>query len=360
MKVLRVLHNLGIGGVQRQLLSLAPHLLKEMELHICTLERGGALEPHFKELGVKVLHVDLGWKYSPLGIAKLSRVIAREGYDLVHIHKMGSIVFPVVVASLGAKVPVVVQHHFLYRWLSRRKKLLESWATRKAQGVLAVSYPVMEHSSRELELFSHRMMVVYNGIARVEHQPPLQDPWLVGMVARMVRHKRVDTFLQAAAIMSSILVPVKFKLVGGGERENRYKEMAQELALGQRIDFTGYVLKVWEEMGRFTIGVLPSENEGFPNTLLEYGASRLAMIVSSIPQNREVVEMGREGFLVPVGDPQALAQASNSLLLNRAMVRKAGKMAGRRAERFSLFRTQRRLMASYRCFLKKRGLSNLL
>lgn len=352
MRVLRVLHNLEIGGVQRQLLNLAPHLLKEMELHICSLGGGGALEASFEELGIKVCHVDLGWKYSPLGIAKLSRIISRGGYDLVHVHRMESIVFPVVVASLGAKVPVVVHHHFLYKWLSQRKKLLESWATRRALGVLAVSHPVMEHSCRELGIPPHRMMVVYNGVKGDRIPLKSRDPWLVGMVARMVRHKRVDTFLHAAARLVSIFPTVKFKLVGGGEREGRYRELAKELALEGKVVFTGSVLEVEGEAERFAIGVLPSENEGLPNTLLEYGALGLPMVASSIPQNREVVEEGREGLLVPAGDPNALAQALAALLLNRALAKRSEKMAKRRAEKFNLSRTKRNLITSYHRLLK--------
>ncbi len=360
MKVLRVLHNLGIGGIQRQLLALLPFLSKDMEIHICTLSGGGDLEERFRALGVPVRRLNIGWKYGPWGMARLARLISRGGYNLVHVHRMEGIVFPVVVASLSAGVPVVVHHHFLYGWSSKRKLLLESWATRKARGVVAVSHPVMEHSSRSLGLETHRMEVIYNGAPVSPNGERDFHPWRVGMVARMVRHKRVDLFLQGAARLVSLLVPVEFRLVGGGEREERYREMARSLQLEDRVTFTGYTLEVEKEVSRFALGVLPSENEGFPNTLLEYGSLGLPMVVSSIPQNREVVEDGREGVVVPVGDVEALARAEAHLLLDRAAARKAGIMARRRVSRFSLEKTARRFRDVYGRLLRRRDPSSPL
>lgn len=354
MKVLRVLHNLGVGGIQRQLLNLVPHLSREMELHLCTFTEGGALEEDFRRLGIPVLHLNPGWKYNPLGMARLARLISRGGYDLVHVHRMDGIVFPVLVASLAARVPVVVHHHFLYRWLGKRKRALESWATRKAQGVIAVSHPVLEHSSRHLHLESHRARVVYNGVPTPSLKNGKRSPWTVGMVARMVRHKRVDTFLKGAARLASILGPVEFKVVGGGEREGRYREMAQTLGLEEKVTFTGFTLEVEKEMARFVLGVLPSENEGFPNTLLEYGSLGLPMVVSAIPQNREVVENGREGLAVPVGDAEELALAEAYFLTNKAAARKAGHMSRRRAGKFPMERAATGLILFYRGLLKKR------
>jgi len=354
MKVLRVLHSLNIGGIQRQFLALLPHLLGEMEIHVCVLERGGTLEEKFRALDVPVHYVPLGWKYNPWGMARLSRFITVGGYDLVHVHKMEGLVFPVVVASLAAGVPVVVQHHFLYRWLSGRKRFLESWATKRAQGVVAVSHPVKEHSCRELGIEAQRVTVVYNGISLDTPVPRKFSPWTVGMVARMVRHKRVDVFLKGAVRTASILEPVVFRVVGGGEREARYRKMARDLGLEGKVTFTGFSKEVEREMASFTLGALPSENEGFPNTLLEYGTLGLPVVVSSIPQNREVVEDGREGLIVPVGDAQALAMAQLYLLLNRANSRKAGFMARRRAARFSLDRTADSLRGFYAPLLEER------
>ncbi len=356
MKVLRILHNLGLGGVQRQLLSLVPHLQEEMEIHICTLQQGGILEEEFRKLGVKVHNMDLGWKYSPLGIARLSRLISQEKYDVVHVHRMESIVFPAVVASLGAKVPVIIHHHFLYRWLSRRKLLLEAWATQKAQRLLAVSHPVMEHACRELGIEARKVGVVYNGISPYHHSRDSGHPWTVGMVARMVRHKRVDTFLKGAALLASLLNPVRFRLVGGGEREKRYLKMAQKLNLDEVLTFTGHTLEVEKEMNRFTVGVLPSENEGFPNTLLEYCASGLPMVVSYIPQNMEVIEAGREGKVIPPGDVNALASSSAEILSNRASAKKMGIMAMKRVQRFSLDHTLKSLLSYYKSFLGDKAL----
>ena len=160
MRVLRIVHNLGVGGVQRQLLKLAPLMLEEMELDICTFTPNGELEPSFRNMGVRIHHMDIEGAYNPWRIAQLIKFIKNGGYHLVHVHRMGSIVFPAVVAALVAGVTVVVHHHFIYDWSNSRKRFLEAVVTGRCAGVLSVSHPVKEHSCEELTLHPQKVRVL--------------------------------------------------------------------------------------------------------------------------------------------------------------------------------------------------------
>jgi glycosyltransferase involved in cell wall biosynthesis len=167
----------------------------------------------------------------------------------------------------------------------------------------------------------------------------------------MVRHKRIDLFLKAAASLCEIFPLLSFVLVGGGEREGRYKKMAQDLRLEEKIVFTGSMISVEDTLSSFALGLLPSENEGFPNTLLEYLSAGIPVVVSSIPQNMEVIEADREGKVAPVGDVGALVSSAAEILSNRALAKKMGIMATRRVKRFSLDHTMKVLLSYYRDFL---------
>jgi glycosyltransferase involved in cell wall biosynthesis len=70
--------------------------------------------------------------------------------------------------------------------------------------------------------------------------------------------------------------------------------------------------------------ILPSLGEGISNTLLEAMASGLPLIATRVGGNTELVEEGRNGLLVPAGDPEALARAIGIYVTDAALMRKHG------------------------------------
>jgi glycosyltransferase involved in cell wall biosynthesis len=73
--------------------------------------------------------------------------------------------------------------------------------------------------------------------------------------------------------------------------------------------------------------VLPSRREGLSNALLEAMASGLPCIANDIPPNREVLDGGRAGLLVPVEDEEALLKALRGLVTDADNARMWGKRA---------------------------------
>lgn len=83
--------------------------------------------------------------------------------------------------------------------------------------------------------------------------------------------------------------------------------------------------------------VMPSYREGFPNTVLEAGAMGLPSIVTDINGSREIVENGKNGFVVPPRDAAALHDAMERMLTDdetrQRMARKARPMIASRFDR---------------------------
>jgi len=151
---------------------------------------------------------------------------------------------------------------------------------------------------------------------------------LIILVARMLTDKGIVEFVNAARLVSKKGVKARFILVGDTDPEN-------PSAIPERL------IRMWEEEGligwwgkrddmaeiyqQAHIVCLPSYREGLPKVLLEAAASGRAVVATDVPGCREIVENGRNGILVPVRDPEALAEAITRLIRNPEERREMGK-----------------------------------
>lgn len=84
--------------------------------------------------------------------------------------------------------------------------------------------------------------------------------------------------------------------------------------------------------GAFDIQVLTSRFEGFPNALLEGMAAGNPMVVTDAGGSPEIVVDGETGFVVPVGDVEAIAGAITRLIEDPALRRRMGEAGRKRVE----------------------------
>jgi glycosyltransferase involved in cell wall biosynthesis len=156
---------------------------------------------------------------------------------------------------------------------------------------------------------------------------------VVTLVARMLRDKGVVEFCEAARILKSRGVAVRFLLVGDPDPLNPTSLTEPELLdltnigveyLGRSND----IKAIWHESD---ISVLPSYREGLPLSLLESAAMGKPIVTTDVPGCREVVDDGVNGFLVPPKDPEALANAIEKLAVDPDLRRQFGRASRERA-----------------------------
>lgn len=129
-------------------------------------------------------------------------------------------------------------------------------------------------------------------------------------VARLDPEKDTATFLRAAALVAASHADVSFVVAGEGRERLMLEALARELGLGTRLVFLGDVKEVPALLRTSHLGVLaPRCNEGLSNSILEYMAAGLPVVATNCGGNAEVVRDGETGFIVPPGDPAAVASA---------------------------------------------------
>lgn len=156
------------------------------------------------------------------------------------------------------------------------------------------------------------------------------------VVARVVKAKGVIEFIKASEILKD-KYPIKFILVGPIEKnssqsiQKEYLKKKEELGNFKWISFVKDIRKIYAISD---VVVLPSYyGEGVPRSLLEAMAMEKPIITTDNVGCREVVEDGKNGYLVPIKDSKALANAIEKLIIDENKRKKFGRYSRIKVEK---------------------------
>lgn len=131
--------------------------------------------------------------------------------------------------------------------------------------------------------------------------------WLA--VGRIEAPKDYPTMLYAFQKVCLNRPEARLVVVGKGELESQIRELTVELGLQSCVRFLGLRTDIPELLNAADAYVMSSAWEGMPMVLLEAHASGLPVVATDVGANRDVVQEGVSGFLVPARNPDALAAA---------------------------------------------------
>ncbi len=134
------------------------------------------------------------------------------------------------------------------------------------------------------------------------------DEVLATFVGRLVPIKRVDVLLRAVAHARTLGVPLRLAVVGDGPLRPGLEELAHELGVGPSISFLGYRRDMTAIAAATDIGVLASDNEGTPVSLIELAAAGRPVVATDVGGVADVVTP-ETGLLAARGDAAGLGDA---------------------------------------------------
>lgn len=252
--------------------------------------------------------------------------------DIVHTHNPKPGVYGRIGARL-ARVPVVVNTvHGLYAQpgdpLLKRTVVygLERMAASCSDGELLQNpedLPVL----RRLRIPDRKLHLLGNGVDLARFDPSEHaddrtavrrqlgvddDHLVVGLVGRLVAEKGYREVFAAAAALQHTHPAARFVVVGPPDLDKADAITQDELdraAEDSGVIFLGMREDVERLYPAFDLYVLASHREGFPRSAMEAAAMGLPLVATDIRGCRQVVDHGRTGLLVPVGDSRALTEA---------------------------------------------------
>lgn len=200
---------------------------------------------------------------------------------------------------------------------------LFSLTLRRADILVAVSHGVAQDWARYFGIDRSRIIVIYNPVdtQRIQSlsQVPIKkleiakfletrEPIIIA-VGRLEPQKDFSTLLKAIAKVRE-QISCRLLLLGEGSERTKLEKTVNELKLREAVSMPGFVQNPYPYMAKASMLVLSSRYEGFPNVILEALSLGLPVVSTDCPHGpAEILENGRYGTLVPVGDVNAMAEA---------------------------------------------------
>ncbi|MGD2101273.1 MAG: glycosyltransferase family 4 protein [Acidimicrobiia bacterium] len=312
---------------------------------------------------------------------ELWRILRRTPLTILHTHNPKPGVYGRILGRL-AGVPVVVNTlHGFYATKTdpMAKRLvvygLEGLAARFSDAELHQNPEDLELAGRSGIVPHGRGRLLGNGIdlsrfdpsdksgarARIRDEIGADDSdVVVGTVGRLVAEKGYLELFEAVERVGPGFV---FVVVGPADLDKPDSLPAEvvERARSAGVRFLGMRTDMEDIYAGLDLFVLPSHREGFPRAAMEAAAMGLPVIATDIRGCRQVVRHGVNGLLVPVGEPDALAKAIETVGEDREVMAEMSAESHRIArEEFDERRVVDIVMSTYRETLEAKGLAHLM
>ncbi len=302
------------GGAERLLLNqIKYHNRKKIDFYVISLRKGN-LENEFRKYK-KYHSLDLHSRFSLPGLFKLIYFIKKNKIEVLHTHLLEADFYGFLVKIFCPKIRLISTKHNSNDF---RKKLF--WGifnkiiSLPAQ-VIAVSDAVNDFIKRYE--FIYKAITIHNGIdtKRFRRKDTTElrrelgikkSDFVIGIIGRLHEQKGHKFLFKAIAELRN--PKIKLLVVGTGPLELQLKGMVKKLGIEKNVFFLGFRKDIPELDSLFDVFCLPSLYEGLPLVLAEAMSCGALVVCSDIPNNREVVENGKDGITFKTGNSHELAR----------------------------------------------------
>ena len=314
------------GGAQRVIVNLAQGMTERgipVDVVLATAE-GVFLD----QLPPTVRVVDLGVRRLVKSLWPLVRYLRRERPRVLVSSMTHANLIALWAAKLArSRTPVMVTvHNTMSQSTPDQGGLSGGFSLRMlrtfypwASSIVAVSRGAADDLASSTGLPRERIDVVYNPVITpailAQAREPIGHPWfdpgqppVILGVGRLTRQKDFPNLIRAFAEVRRHRA-AKLIILGDGEDRPALEALVAELGVGADVDLPGF-RNAMAFMAGSALFVLSSAWEGLPTVLIEALAAGARVVSTDCPSGpREILQDGRLGALVPVGDSPALARA---------------------------------------------------
>jgi glycosyltransferase involved in cell wall biosynthesis len=260
--------------------------------------------------------------------------------DIVHVHLFhaGILIGLIPISRTSKKIWTFHHGNHTQTTKSFVFRVLEVFAARRYDIVVAMSSPIKTMLKRDFDLDDTAVRIVPNGWSGIPVARNTFPDNSIVCIAKLRKEKDHETLLRAFAKLKETDSTLRLVLVGDGPQYQFLVDLASDLDLLDAIDFVGFTSDIWTYLSTSAVFVLPSRVEPFGIVILEAMAAGIPVVACMADGPCELIENEVNGMLVPIGDQEAMAKAISSLLGNKSRRTKLAETALQTAE---LFRSDR-------------------
>lgn len=317
------------GGAERVMIYLANGFVSSgiaVDLVLVSVEG-----EYLSLVSQQVRIVDLNASRVLFSLPRLVEYLNREKPDVVlsamhHINIVAALACRL--AKLKTKLVVSIHNHSSSTFFRDRRTPVRSMILFQLikifydipDRIVGVSEDVVKDLKAILpKIPEKKLIAIYNPVVLPEiflkAGESVSHPWIltgspiVLGVGRLTEQKDFSTLIRAFAKVSQSQT-VQLIILGEGEKREQLTSLVNSLGLTGRVSLPGFVDNPFAYMRQASVFVLSSQWEGLPTALIEAMACGAAVVSTNCPNGpREILEDGKWGKLVPVGDVEAMAEA---------------------------------------------------
>lgn len=355
------------GGAERVVINLLRHLDRELFEITLLVERAGPLLPLVPgDIPIRRLSFPTGMPEVLTGVASAVKAIRSLRPDFILSNNVTMDFYMCMGKALSrvrTKLGIVV-HADYGHWSGADQNRVMSikvltplipYTYRLADKIISVSEGVRASAGRLVRVSADRHTVIPNPVwdelTRIqasEPPPEASSRFPAGRktilsVGRIVAGKDQETLIRSLHLLHEQFNNRACLIIVGGGNNTELARLAEDLKLTEHIHFAGDVFNPYPFYSLADVFALSSRTEGFGNVLVESMAMGCPVVSTDCPSGpAEILDHGRFGCLVPVGNPLALAGAIHRVLSNDDERQRMIKLGTQRAEDYRSDRITRR------------------
>lgn len=370
MKILYSCLSKSWGGMEMFSLTAVKQLLKRdirVEL-LCIAESRIHIEAN--NIGVIIHPVTLAGPVHPFTILKLTSILRRGKYDLIHTQASKDLwILVPALKILYRNTPLILTKQvgsFIIK-----KDFLHKMLYNRLNYAFAISEVIKKNLIETTPLTEDKIILMHNGIDTNRFDPSKIDAFkvrnefnikndeiLIGMIARFSPGKGHEEFITAVKILNKQFTNLKFMIVGEASRgEDDYAKKIKKLVEDQgmaNVIFTGYRADTEYVLAAMDIFVFPSHSEAFGIALAEAMAMGKPSVCSSSDGVLDIAVDNETSFLFEKKNASDLAEKLSKLIMSPVSRNKFSAAAGKRAvEKFDINLLTEKTIEIYKNIINK-------
>ena len=318
------------------------YFAEEHEVDLITLayaaEEGVIPEEVYKKMGVRVHKVSKKMPFLLLAPFRIRRLIKKIKPDIVHAHYVTQYGFcgafsgfhPLIISAWGSDVLVDPNN-------SNILKLAVKFALKKADLIIGdaehIKGPLIELGAKAQKIHlicfgtDTKKFKPGERSGKIRKELKIFDSLSVISIRGLKPIYDVESLIKAISLVLKQVPDAKFVIANNGSQEAYLKEMAKSLNIWNNVEFVGSILhnKLPQYLSSMDIYVSTSLSDmGLAVSTAEAMACGLPVVITDFGDNKKWVEDGVCGFVVPLKDPEALAEKIIYLLKNEELRKEFG------------------------------------
>lgn len=288
----------------------------------------GQLTEKLKEIGINVFVIDESKNSVPVIIMKLIKLIKKHKFNVLHSHRYKENFIAALVSLFFNRLPIVTTLHGLPEILGAKSSLMYRFISElnykilqiKFSSVVSVSFGVTNFLLSRCRLSEDKVITIHNGIAVPDFKVQSKnsnEKFVIGTAGRLFPVKNFNLLLDIACRLKDH--NIVFKIAGDGPERAELEKKCRRLCLEENVIFCGNVKDMQGFYSNLDLYINTSLHEGIPISILEAMCFFIPIVAPRVGGIPEIINEGKEGFLINPSDIKGFADACYLLYTNQPL-----------------------------------------